>query len=100
MVDFLIGTTITYWLIIRETMGKGNGIYKGHGRHGKRGSHRVASAWQAVNWPLALSLSFEKLAAMTRLTPLSIALPSQLRGSWKVLTLKGCTAPFTLDRHG
>jgi hypothetical protein len=35
----------------------------------------------------AFSLAFEELAAMRRLAPLSIALPRQFRGPWRVLTL-------------
>jgi hypothetical protein len=30
VIDLLIGTAIVYWLVVRKTMGKGNGINKGH----------------------------------------------------------------------
>jgi hypothetical protein len=48
---------------------------------------------------LGLSLAPEELPAVTWLAPLAIALFGQFRGSWKVLTLKGCTAAFAFYRH-
>ena len=48
---------------------------------------------------LAFSLSFEKLAAMTRLAPFSIALLCHFRRTGLVFALEGCIAAFASYCH-